>query len=456
MSYLTKPTDPEQLQAAPVVAIHTTGVPNWAAAPLPLQPPFPNEESRRNSRNRRGRNLKQHNSGDRYERWDSRNYGGQPKDRMDHIGGPTVSEFYQTPPHQQQFFKIPNNIGGQSSERVVIDQKPQEICDRPVTSSFHVFKSRRQPPMQRSNFADASIGYGPVRAVVPSHEPSVSAISGLAVEEEATKLLALAKMYNMDLPDLLRLIEPSGMPGTEIEGSYEQQKELLPRQSAPFYKIQARTEKVVYGRLWNTPSDILPENSLGKSPLINHSVVSPSSVFVPTCAPLPAPVAPVSIHARRNIPDEAGISLETTIWNERVDNDRISVWSRRGGSLHAAFPNTSSNSLARSRMHTSEPWSRQQTSRVGTKYNQDLENKAAFTIVDKLEGGTKEVFLRHGTHLSSKAASSCALANTNHQVGQPKNGGCGDYGTFTPAGKRNVGQNQPDGWHQNVVSWGAQ
>ncbi|KIM91196.1 hypothetical protein PILCRDRAFT_168260 [Piloderma croceum F 1598] len=377
---------------------------------------------------------------------------------MDHIGGPTVSGFYQPPPHQQPSFKISNTIGGHSSERVVIDQKPQEICDRPVILSSHVFKSCRQPPMQMQS--DAPIGYGPVRTVVPSHEPSVSATSGLTVEEEAAKLLALAKMYNVDLADILRLVEPSRTPETETEGSHEQQKELLPRQSAPLHKIQARTEEVVDDRSWNTPFDILPENLWSKSPLINHSAVSPSSVFVPTYVPLSASVAPVSIHARRNIPEEAGIGSETTIWNERVDNDRISVWSRRGGSLHAAFPNSPSNSLAGNARRTStgdrrEPWSRQQTSHISTtQYNQDLENKAAFAIVDKVEGGTKEVFLRYGTHISSKAASPRALKNTNHQAGQLKNSGCGGYGTFTPAGKRKVGQNNPDGWHQNVVSWG--
>jgi hypothetical protein len=460
MSCLTKPADAEEpRQATPVVAVHKTNAPNWAAAPLPPafdQTQIPSEEPRRDSRNRRGRNLKQQNSDDRvHERWDSRKYGSQTKDRMDHI---TISGFYQPPPHQQPSFKISNTIGGQSSERVIIDQKPQEICDRPAISSSHVFKSRRQPPMQmQGNFVDAQIEHGPVRTVVPSQEPSVSAISGLTVEEEAAKLLALAKI---DLTDLLRLVEPSGTPETETEGSHEQQKELLPRQSAPLHKIQARTEEVVDDRFWNTPPGILPENWWGKSPLINHSVVSPSSVFVPTYAPLPAPVAPVSIHARRNIPEEAGIDSETMIWNKRVDSDRVSVWSRREGSLHAAFANSPLNSLAgnaRSRTPTGdrrEPWSRQQTARVGTKYNQDLENKAAFAIVDKLEGDTKEVFLRYGTHISSKAASPRALANTNHQAEQSKNGGYGGYGTFTPMGKRNVGQNQPDEWHQNVVFLG--
>ena len=312
------------------------------------------------------------------------------------------------------------------------------------------FTSHQQFPAQmRGNFADTPIGRGPLRTGVPSDALSCPSLptSGLTVEQEASKLLAMANMYNIDLADLLRLVHPSGSPGTKVEG---QQKDSLLGQSAPLHEVHARME-VVDERFWNTPPNMLPENSWRKSPFVNTPVTSPSSVFVPTYT-----ATPVSTHGHRNISGEAVVGSETVMWNEPIDSDRISAWSRRE-SPHATFANSSSNSHAgnaRSRTSTGdrrEPWSRQQAPRVGTKYNQDGENKATFAVVDKLEEGRKEVFLRHGTHISSKATSPCALANTNHHAEQMRiNGGFGGYGTFTPAARRNVGQNQSDGWHQNV------
>jgi hypothetical protein len=327
------------------------------------------------------------------------------------------------------------------------------------------------------NFADNPIQHEYLRTVVPSDASShpVPTVSGSTVEEGAAKLLALAKMNQIDLADLLRLVEYSRTAKEQTDESQfcVQQKltnELLLGQSAPLPEVQVRTEEVVDDRYWNTPYHMLPKNSWGDTPIINTMVTSPSSVFVPRYTSVPASDTSVSTHGRGASSGGAAVSLKDMTWNEPVDSDRIFAWSSRGGSKHAAFANNPSNSLsgkARSRTSTGdrrEPWSHRQVSRFNTKYNHDLENVAAFEVVDKMEGDTKEVFLRHGTHISSKAASSRALADTNHHAEQMRNGrfasegegltAKGGYGTFKTLGRPDVGlERHAVSDHDGVLSW---
>jgi hypothetical protein len=101
--------------------------------------------------------------------------------------------------------------------------------------------------------------------------------------------------------------------------------------------------------------------------------------------------------------------------------------------------------------------------RINKKYYEDSEN-VTFEVVDKLEGSTKEVYLRHGSHVSSKAASSRALADTNNHPEEMKIGAFasdgtaqGGYGTSRAAGGRIVVPEQQahsHGLNQSLVSWG--
>ena len=461
----TEPTEPERPRKVVFpVAEHTPDAPNWAIAPLlPPANQFQSqtEERRRSTRSKprtdESNQNGQNSGGQAFGRFNFQNVEGGASERVDRreaLFGPAALEYDQPLPfHQQLSIPGPNDLRGQPLEHLY--ENVRDTWDQSTAQSLRESQPLLQPPMQIKN--DNLIGIGSLQSV-PNERPSapVPAVSRLTVEETA-KLIVLAKANNVDLADLLRLVESS----VTVQAKAEWQKathELFTGHSAPL--PEARTEEVVDDIYWN-----MPEDSWGISSPIDSVVTSPPSVFVPTCSSIPVSAISRFSRGRRN---NSNISLDGATWNESIGSDRISTWSSREGPTQAAFVNGPSNSPtkhAHSRTSTGdrrEPWSRQQSSRVNTKYNIDSENVAAFEVVGKMEGDTKEVFLRYGTHVSSKAASSRAI-DTNHHAEQMRSGGSasdgdgltakGGYGTFKTLGRRGVGEEQPTVWHQSMLSW---
>jgi hypothetical protein len=477
ISFVIAPIKPEQDKP---VAIHTPDAPNWAVAPLP--PPVDqsrllNEESRKAPLNKSRRNDPQWNQRGRasiaYARCDSPN-NGQVYESIDHnaacatYAAPNIQ---QSPSPDEVSLQHSNNQGEQGYEHA-----DKDAWDHHLEPSFRGHQNHSYHPVQmQNNFADPPIGYGVHRPTI-HNEASSSSIPASStrpmIEEEAAKLLAWAKANNVDFSDLLHIIRSSRTPQTKNDNEkfYEQQKafhESLPEQSAPFVEVHARTADIVDNRFWNTPQHMDPEQRWGGSANVNGMMTSPSTVFLPTFTS-PTSAFPMSTQGRGNITREALAASEVAAWNER-NNNQISAWSKRGGSAHAAFANRPSISLVRGDNHSRnstggrrEPWSRQQVPHGNTKYNKDSEN-VVFAVVDKMEGDTSEIFLRHGNHVSSKPASPRAHVKTGLHAEQMRNRRLvsdgsglstrGSYGTFGPAGKRIVGQKQCDGWHQDVLTW---
>lgn len=384
---------------APVVQVpvHTYDAPNWAAAPRVDQSQLSNEKPRRVPCNRQRTdesNQKKHRSGSKLQECHSESI-----DDSIACVELAVPEFHPPRAHKPSF-NASRHHGKQGYAS--IDNNAQNIWERPVAFPFRRSLADQEPPAQiqsgiligrRSSVADdASSG-------------SIPAVSKLTAEEVVA--LTKLKMYNIDLANLLRLAESSRTTQAEEEEDrfHKQSHRSSPAVHSQWHNSVCETTYVIDDRFWNTPHDLFPHNSCGTS---NKSVTSPSSIFVPTYTSGSASVAPSSRGA-------GAVGLNNATWNEpdfRVEQG--------GTSAHAVTINSSTHSFSSgARGHTGEPLSRQ---RVNKMYSGDLESAAAFDIVDKLEGGTKEVYLRHGAHVSSKAVFSGVLAGTGTGTDETKTG----------------------------------
>jgi len=289
-----------------------------------------------------------------------------------------------------------------------------------------------------------------------SHKPAVS--RPVTNEDEAARLFALAKLYNVDLADLVRNVGPLTTPSARTEEEQFHDRWNKSREPLGMHSRQppqAQVEQISNDRFRND-AQMLPESSWANTQTAHaaHALTRPSSVFVTTLHdPLESGIS-MSMHGRGNAPGGVG-GAKNISWNDYFDQNAGPVARNRRGPIpqinkHAPFTEIPfPNINAHNENAIGGPLPRQPCFRnndTAMKYHGRSENIATFGVVDGLEG-ENEVFLRHGTHISSKAASSRLLGVSSAHAeqlraqffSQGKNSTKGGYMAFVPSGTDGVG-----------------
>ncbi|KZP20197.1 hypothetical protein FIBSPDRAFT_1045065 [Athelia psychrophila] len=248
-----------------------------------------------------------------------------------------------------------------------------------------------------------------VNTDVPRVLPSPLEHSGNTDEQEALKLVALARLNNINLAQLVRLASTSQVK-TEEELFHESFKgtDLVLAQPHVARPPPVSAE-VVRDVFWNPPAKMQPQSS-GGEPNSQGSATSPSSVF--------APQSNVMTPQERTY--GSGISNRPHRMEPSDIHARTASWSSRRISGHAEAAANLAFDHPRSRVPSGDRRvSSAQYSRSGKKYDENAEN-VSFEVVPGSEAdgggiGKDGIFLRHGSHVSSKTASPAQIGRAEQE-----------------------------------------
>ena len=357
------------------------GSPNWATAALP-------SETRSGTRKRRSRPKPQQRSNG-----NGHHEGEAETDQTQHS---------ETQDSRQQYSFT------QLAEGPVRRQPGQTLSEDPARSMQGkgpiMERSLREPVTRQDAIPQAQRTTQPLRIVtdVPRALPSPLEHASAADQQEALKLVALARLNNIDLAQLVRLASSSQRnTQTEEEAFHQNFKGAGLSLAQPYVARPSHASaEIVRDVFWNTP-ERMPHQSSGEA---NHnSATSPSSVF----APASNPNYPMSLQQR--VHDDA---MNRSHWMETTDGpDRAPSWTLRKGSGNTeaaakiAFSHPRSRGSTGDRRVSSSQHSH--ASSAKPKYDKNAEN-LSFEVVSGSEasdGGKDGIFLCHGSHVSSKAAS---------------------------------------------------
>ncbi|KAF7981671.1 hypothetical protein HWV62_32214 [Athelia sp. TMB] len=361
--------------------------PNWATAALP-------SETRSGTRKRRSRpKPKQRSNGN------GQHEGEAETEETRHSATRDSHQRYSfTQPADGSVRRQPGQALSEGPGRSIQGEMP--IMERPIMETV-----TRQDAIPRAQRATQ-----PLRIVtdVPRALPSPLEHASTADQQKALKLVALARLNNIDLAQLVRLASSSqGNTQTEEEAFHQNFKGAGMTLAQPYVaRPPHASAEIVRDVFWNTPEKMSHQSS-GEA---NHdSATSPSSVFAPALNPK----YPVSLQQRAH--DDA---MNGSHWMETTDGpDRAPSWTLRKGSGNIEAAAKIAISHPRSRGSTGDRRvSSSQHSRVSSakpKYDENSEN-LSFEVIPGSEAGdgAKDgIFLRHGSHVSSKAASPIQVVN---------------------------------------------